>query len=353
MALYLLRGAFVLLATSVMLLYLLPSQSKLEMGLWGMVGMIGTTLGVCLAVIALDAFTGQRKILALSGMFLGLLAGLVAAYASSFMIDLLGLLFAPREAAGGARSAFLDILEGAKVFIGLVTCYLGISIVMQTKDEFRFVVPYVEFAKEYRGVRPTFVDTSALIDGRIEDLARTHVLPQPLVVPRFVINELQGVADNKEKLRRDRGRRGFDVLRKLQESPEVEVSVDDAEPPAATVDQRLIRLAQESHGRVLTCDANLARAAAVLALPVINLHDVAKALQPKVLPGESLTVKLTGPGESGTQAVGYLEDGTMVVAENGEPWMGRRVELTITSSLQTAHGRMFFGRVPRDQPMPE
>ena len=182
MILYLLRGGFILLATSVMCLYLLSSQYDLQLDAGGISLSIGFTVGACLTIIAIDIFTRRQKLAALSGIFLGLLAGLVLAYALSFVVDLVGLLFAPGED-GARRAAFFSVLEGVKVFIGLITCYMGISLVLQTKDDFRFVIPYVEFAKQYRERRPTFVDTSALIDGRIEELIAANVIPRPLIVP--------------------------------------------------------------------------------------------------------------------------------------------------------------------------
>jgi len=350
LVLHLLRGGFVLLATSVMLLYLLSAQFELEIGALGITLLTTAVVGSCLTIIAIDVFTRRQKLAALSGIFLGLLAGLVTAYAMSFVVDLIGLLFAPSDDEV-KRKAFLNVLEGVKVFIGLITCYIGISLVMQTKDDFRFVIPYVEFSKQFRGRRPIYVDTSVLIDGRIEELAETHILTDPLIVPRFVLHELQRIADASDKLKRDRGRRGFEVLRKIQTDSRVELTIEDTAPEeGASVDHQLVHLAEAGQGRLLTNDYNLARLAEVRGIEVINLNAVARALKPRALPGETMNVTIVKPGESKDQGVGYLEDGTMVVVENGRKSIGREVSFTVTSSLQTAAGRMIFGTLETENP---
>ncbi|MEX2543556.1 MAG: PIN domain-containing protein, partial [Phycisphaeraceae bacterium] len=216
---------------------------------------------------------------------------------------------------------------------------------LQTKDDFRFVIPYVEFAKEIRGSRPTIVDTSVIVDGRILDIIATGVMQGTLIVPKFVLNELQTIADSGEKLRRARGRRGLEILGKLQETHIVDVSIHEAEHVEGVgVDQKLIALAQQLQGRVMTNDYNLNKIARLRGVDVINLNDLAKALRPVVLPGEHMTVRLVKPGENPAQGVGYLEDGTMVVVEDGRDHLGREVRLVVTSTLQTSAGRMIFGR---------
>ncbi len=198
------------------------------------------------------------------------------------------------------------------------------------------------------------LDTSVVIDGRIADVAETRVLDQPLIVPRFVLQELQGIADSSDKLRRNRGRRGLDVLNKLQKSPGVEVRIHDAEIPELAgikeVDQRLVVLAKHLGGRVVTNDYNLNKIARLQGVEVINLNDLANAMKPIVLPGEFLTVKLLKRGEEQGQGVGYLDDGTMVVAEHGAHHLGETIRLTVTSVLQTSAGRMIFGRIDQIQP---
>jgi uncharacterized protein YacL len=247
-----------------------------------------------------------------------------------------------------------SVRNGVNAVLMIFICYLCISTLLQTKDDFRFIIPYMEFSKEVKGSRPLVLDTSVVIDGRIADVAETRVLDQPLVVPRFVLQELQGIADSSDKLRRNRGRRGLDVLNRLQKSPGVEVRIHDAEIPELAgireVDQRLVVLAKHLGGKVVTNDYNLNKIARLQGVEVINLNDIANALKPIVLPGEGLTVKLIKRGEEPGQGVGYLDDGTMVVTEQGAYHLGETVRLTVTSVLQTSAGRMIFGRIDSGGP---
>ena len=341
MVLCILRGAFILLAASVTVLYVIAFQEDQGVAYFKVLLMIGLTLGTAGCIVFTDIYHQQKKLSAISGVFLGLVAGLVAAYALSFVVDLIGLM-AP--IADDQKVAFLNLLEGVKVIIGLITCYLGISLVLQTKDDFRFVIPYVEFTKQLRGQRPILLDTSVIIDGRIVDIAETRILQGLIVVPKFVLHELQAVADSTDKLRRARGRRGLDVLQKLQHHPVVDVSIEETEADGANVDQKLISLAEQMRARVMTNDFNLNKIAHLRGVEVININDLARAMQPAVLPGETLTVKVIKAGESPTQGVGYLEDGTMIVVENARHRIGEQVHIQITSMLQTSAGRMIFGR---------
>ncbi len=347
MILYILRGAFILLAAAVTSLYLLSNQWGANIDLPMFVILLSLTVGITAAIIAVDAWTYHKKLSAVSGVFLGLVAGLLAAYALSFVVDLIGVLTAPKDEV--ARAAFLNLLRGVKVIIGLITCYLGISLVLQTKDDFRFVIPYVEFAKETRGNRPILLDTSVIVDGRILDIIQTQVIQGILIVPRFVLNELQTIADSSDKLKRARGRRGLEMLQKLRENHIVEVIIDDREVEGAVVDQKLISLAQLTRGRVMTNDYNLNKVATLRGVDVINLNDLAKSLRPVVLPGEHLNVKLVKGGEGPNQGVGYLDDGTMVVVEYGRSHLGQDVDLIVTSTLQTSAGRMIFGKFANEE----
>ncbi len=347
MILYILRGAFILLATAVTSLYLLSNQWGANVDYPQFVLLLGVTVGIAAVIITVDATTTHKKLSAISGVFLGLIAGLLAAYAMSFVVDLIAVLTAPDE--DPARTAFLNLLRGVKVIIGLITCYIGISLVLQTKDDFRFVIPYVEFAKEMRGSRPILLDTSIIVDGRILDIIHTQVMQGTLIVPRFVLNELQQIADSSDKLKRARGRRGLDMLQKIQDNEIVEVVIDDTEVEGTGVDQKLISLALLNRGRVMTNDYNLNKVATLRGVDVINLNDLAKALRPVVLPGEHLHVKLVKEGEGPTQGVGYLDDGTMVVVEYGKSHMGQDVDLIVTSTLQTSAGRMIFGKFANEE----
>ncbi len=344
MVLSILRGVFLLLVAAVVTLYLNTEfQEGLGYGFAQMSALIIGAIALAAGVVAVDAYTHHKKLSAVSGIFLGLVAGLLAAYALSFVVDLVGIYAAPEELR--QREAFLDLLRGVKVVIGLVTCYVGISLVIQTKDDFRFVIPYVEFAKQVRGFRPVLLDTSVIVDGRILDIIETRTLQGILIVPKFVLDELQLIADSPDRLKRARGRRGLDMLQKLQGNPFIEISIEEHEAEGANVDQKLISLADVMRARVMTNDYNLNKIATLRGVEVINLNDLAKALRPVVLPGEHMTVKVVKPGESAGQGVGYLDDGTMVVIENARDAIGQDVDLTVTSTLQTSAGRMIFGKV--------
>ncbi len=309
-------------------------------------------LGVALLVIALDILVPRKSLTAISGLFFGLIVGMVVAYGLSLIVDLLVRANVPGELTQSGQS-FVDAL---KLAIGVICVYLAVSFILQTKDDVRFVIPYVEFSKETKGARPLILDTSVIVDGRIADIANTRILESELVVPRFVLQELQTIADSSDKLKRVRGRRGLDMLNKLQSNDKIEIRLLDTMPtrtaPNAGVDEMLIDLALLLNGKVVTNDYNLNKIAQLRGVSVININDLANALKPVVLPGETLAVKVIKPGEEVGQGVGYLDDGTMVVAEGARDRLGEVVDLTVTSVLQTSAGRMIFGRLD-GVPVPE
>ena len=297
-------------------------------------------------VIAIDVlFIPRKSLAAISGVFFGLIVGMVVAYSMALIIDLL----VSSNIPGVLDPVDLLVVQSLKLGIGVICCYLAISFVLQTKDDVRFVIPYVEFSKETKGSRPMVLDTSVIVDGRIADIANTRILESELIVPRFVLHELQTIADSSDKLKRSRGRRGLDMLNKLQVNDNVEIKILEVVPERsaadAGVDEMLVDLALQLNGRVVTNDYNLNKIAQLRGVAVININDLANALKPVVLPGEAMSVKIIKPGEEVGQGVGYLDDGTMVVAEGGRDRVGEVVDLTVTSVLQTSAGRMIFGRL--------
>jgi uncharacterized protein YacL len=230
--------------------------------------------------------------------------------------------------------------------LSVVLSFLSVLIILHLKDDFKFAIPFVELRREGTpGPRALLLDTSAIIDGRIADLVETRILGGTLVVPRFVLAELQQVADSADKVKRNRGRRGLDVLARLRQCPSAEVRVEDVELPGVEgVDAKLVRLARLLDARIVTTDFNLNKVAQVQGLEVINVNDVARALRPPVLQGERVSVKILRTGESPGQGVGYLEDGTMVVAEECAGKVGQQVDLVVTNVLQTSAGRLIFAR---------
>ena len=301
-------------------------------------------VGMMVFFFFLEVLTPRAKLSALAGVFFGLLVGLLISGALAPVVDMINDSFRAGEA--GLLSG--DAVTAIKWMIGICICYLTISIVMRTKDDVRFVVPYVEFAKQTKGARPLILDTSAIIDGRIADLCQSKLFDAPLLVPRFVLSELQLIADSADKLKRNRGRRGLDVLNKMQTTPVIDVEIDDtviAEVEEAKgVDQKLMLFTKICNGRLATTDYNLSKVAQVRSVDVININDLANSLKVVALPGETMEVKIIKPGEEAEQGIGYLDDGTMIVVEDARNKIGRELVISVTSSLQTSAGKMIFGK---------
>jgi len=331
------RICFVVFLMSVALLY--AAQVAVASGIEWYFPVVTAALLAALGFLV-DLATPRKKISTISGVFLGLFAGMLATVALSALIDLLSQVWIPPEALS-KLSPFISLF---KVMLGITLCYLGIATVLQTQDDFRLVIPYVEFAKQIRGAKPLLLDSSALIDARIVDVAGTGILQAPLVIPHFVIAELQVLADSGDRMKRARGRRGLDVIGKLQRSG-LDVSVDETPVAGKSVDQMLVELAKRMPGTVVTTDVGLARVAQIQGVTVLNLHDVANALRPALIPGEQVSIRLVKPGEQPGQGVGYLEDGTMIVVEGGAAYVGEQVQAEVTSSLQTSAGRLIFARL--------
>lgn len=205
--------------------------------------------------------------------------------------------------------------------------------------------------KETADAYPKILDTSVIIDGRVLEISRTGFLEGDLIVPSFVLDELRHIADSADALRRARGRRGLDMLRKMQEELGSALRVEDVGQDAADaeVDVRLLRLAMDLGGAVMTNDYNLNKVAGVAGVPVLNVNDLAGALRPAVLPGEEMTVHIVREGKEPGQGVAYLDDGTMVVVENGRRHVGETLDAEVTTVLQTSAGRMIFGRVKMNE----
>jgi|YelNatPaOPRAMG01_1025707.scaffolds.fasta_scaffold19424_5 uncharacterized protein YacL len=234
----------------------------------------------------------------------------------------------------------------AQIILFLVCTYLATVISLRGKDEFNLVIPYVKFIRENKPERLVLVDTNVIIDGRIQEVCESGFLDAVLVVPRFILHELQYIADAGEETKRARGRRGLEVLKSLQRNPRIEVKIHDNEvPQIKEVDGKLIHLAQVLPADIVTNDYNLARVAELQHVKVLNLNELAKALRPVVLPGEKLQVRLVKEGREPQQAVGYLDDGTMIVVNRARRLIGQQVECTIERVLQTNAGRMVFAEL--------
>jgi uncharacterized protein YacL len=201
------------------------------------------------------------------------------------------------------------------------------------------------FSSETSGGALKLLDTSAIIDGRIADMADTGFLEGTLAVPEFVLRELQMVADSSDGSKRQRGRRGLDILQRMQANPQLTVEITEADCPGVReVDLKLIEVAKRLRAKIVTNDFNLNKVAHLHKVPVLNINDLANSLRPVVLPGEKMNIVILKEGKEYNQGVGYLDDGTMVVVDHARRLIGRAVEITVTSVLQTASGKMIFGR---------
>lgn len=309
---------------------------------WAAIGVFLGAILLAIGVIGVDIAVKRKQLDTISAVYFGLVVGLFLAY-------VVGLAITPLPLGDGFQTASGQVTARGlvQVVMAAILCYTCISLLLQTKDDFRFIIPYVEFSREVKGHRPYILDTSVVIDGRIADVVESNLFDGQLIMPRFVISELQSIADSSDRLRRSRGRRGLDILNRLRNNPEIDIQIYDRELPdmaGQPVDQKLVALAKHLEGKLITNDYNLNKVARLHGVGVINLNDLANALKPIFLPGEHIDVRIVKPGEEAGQGVGYLDDGTMVVVEQGRDHIGEVVAIAVTSVLQTSAGRMVFGR---------
>ena len=340
MPLIILRSVFVMVAIGIgVLLVSMLNFNGLDISeasqWWITWGVFVGVLALAIGVITIDMVVPRKRLDIMTSVYSGLVVGLFLAYIVGLALTPLLLNLHPDNAAG------------VQLVLAAVLCYTCISFLIQTRDDFRFIIPYVEFSKEVKGRQPFVLDTSVVIDGRIADVMDTKVFDNQLIMPRFAITELQGIADSSDRLRRSRGRRGLDILNRLRTTPDVDLQIYDRDLPefaGQPVDLKLVTLAKHLEGKLITNDYNLNKVARLHGVGVINLNDIANALKPVFLPGEHVEVRLVKTGEEQGQGVGYLEDGTMVVVEGGRDHVHELVTIAVTSVLQTSAGRMVFGR---------
>jgi uncharacterized protein YacL len=227
--------------------------------------------------------------------------------------------------------------------------YIGLRVGLKKGEEFH-LPGWKSLAKSpVRGENAKILDTSVIIDGRIKDVAETGFVEGPLLIPQFVLGELQHIADSSDSVKRTRGKRGLEVLHHIQKQVGVEVRIIDRDYPAVKeVDSKLIELAKEVSGKIITNDSNLNKVAQLQGIDVLNINELANALKPVVLPGEEMNVKILKEGKEAGQGVAYLDDGTMIVVDNGRKNIGRIVDVVVTSVLQTPAGRMIFARLKEE-----
>jgi len=309
------------------------------------IGLVGALTGIILTpFITTRPIRALRSLLSLISAqmlfsaLLGLIVGLLIAALLAFPISLL-------------PDPFGEVLP----FVGVVVFgYLGVAIFAVRQTELFSVVTSftgrgASAAPDSDGKladsRTILLDTSVIIDGRIADIARTGFLPGSLLIPRFVLNELQYIADSPDNLRRQRGRRGMEVLSQLQKEPLIPVRLSDIDVEGVReVDDKLVILARQLRCPILTNDYNLNRIAELQGVTILNVNELANAVKSVLLPGEALVVRVIQEGKESSQGVGYMDDGTMVVVEFGRDYMDREVAVTVTKVLQTTAGRMIFAK---------
>jgi len=321
-----------------------------------------------------------RGPLVIAGLLLGLAFGsLLAGWVWRWFERLMGWALADLEGAslrdvalgaaglaGGLVLAFLvgfplSRIPGIGTYLALAAAlvfgYLGFHLVMRRREEVTGSLQRLDRGaargerSRSRGV-PKVLDTSVIIDGRVADVVKAGFLEGPLVVPRSVLAELQRIADSSDALRRNRGRRGLDILQRLQQELQAVQVVEDPREAGVDVDGRLVAMAKTLRGWIVTNDFNLNKVAELQGVRVLNVNELSQALRPVVLPGEELSVQVVKDGKEAGQGIGYLDDGTMVVVEGGRKHIGERFDIVVTSVLQTVAGRMIFGR-PKEAPEPE
>jgi uncharacterized protein YacL len=293
-------------------------------------------MSLALIVVIADIYAPRKRIDTITSVYFGVLVGVLLTYVLSIALAPL------------LQQTFNVTPLTVQLVIALVLCYVCTSVLLQTKDDFRFLIPYVEFVREVKGFKPLVLDTSVVIDGRIADLVSTGVFDNQLIMPRFALSELQAIADSGDKLRRIRGRRGLDVLNRMRANENVDLMIFDRELPelaGQTVDLKLVLLAKHLEGKVVTGDFNLNKVAKLHNVAVINLNEISNSLRPVFLPDEIFRLKVIKAGEGPEQGVGYLDDGTMVVIEGGRDRIGDELEVRVTSTLQTNAGKMIFTKL--------
>jgi len=335
MALIILRAIFIAVSVGIAVL-IIASPLMRDAPAWVPWAVLLGMLALPLTAIAIDSSLRRKDVTVITAIYFGLLVGVFLAYIATLALAPI-LPTTPDH----------PVTTWLPLILGMLLCYVSTSLLLQTRDDFRFLIPYVEFARDVKGLRPNILDSSAIVDGRVADLAETGLFQSRFVVPSFVVDELQAAAESSDRQRRLRGRRGLDVLAKLRENKSVDIEVlapTDETDADSSEEQRVVAMARRLGGRLITNDPNFVKIAGFRSVHAVNINDVAVSLKPSFVPGDLLEVRLVKPGEGAGQGVGYLDDGTMVVVEGGREQIGRLVHASVTSTLQTSAGRLVFAR---------
>ena len=300
--------------------------------LWALAG-AGIGMVAASVIIILEAGLGKLSLRGLSAAVFGLILALIISRFLTGAIDLIPELNP-------------TVASSIKLVLVMILGYIGMIFAMRGRDEFNLIVPYVKFERQDQSDRVLILDTSVIIDGRILEICQTKFLEGRLVIPRFVLKELQQVADSQDSLKRNRGRRGLDILNKLKKMENINVRIQEEDfGGTLTVDEKLVKLAKLLGGQVLTNDFNLNKVAELQGVTILNINELAQALRPALMPGELLQVLIAKEGKEQSQGIGYLDDGTMVVVDNAKKMVGQTVTASVTSALQTSAGRMIFAKL--------
>jgi uncharacterized protein YacL len=300
---------------------------------------IGGAIGIL--VVLIDVMLKGFSLRGLSALTFGLFVGWLCAHliATSPFFDF------PYQEADEASVVLTQNLYLIRLGLYVILMYLGAVIALRGKDEFNLVIPYVRFVPHGVEVPLVVVDTSALIDGRLVGICQSRFMGYGLVVPRFVLDELQNIADSKDTDRQLRGRKGIETLNRLREMPHVDLRINESTVSnRQKVDSKLIFLAQSLKARILTTDYNLAQIAEFHNVEWLNLNVLAKAMNPDLMVGDTLSIKLTKAGKDPGQAVGYLNDGSMVVVSSAREQIGYSIEVAVDSIIPSAGGKMIFAK---------
>jgi uncharacterized protein YacL len=297
------------------------------------IALIGLFLGLLIALFVIRTEQAIRKVSLriIFGGVLGMLIGLFIAFFLAYGLNFLGVTWEKQQVAPWIYA----LLTGIMGYLGLV---LG-SKKIEEFNVFSFIP--VKENSDYR-----ILDTSVIIDGRIADICDTGFVDGNFVVPRFVLDELQYIADSSDSMKRSRGRRGLDILNRMQRGGGINIEIVDQDfPKIKGVDSKLIALAKKMNGKIVTNDFNLNKIAELQGIKILNVNELANALKPVVLPGETMTVKIIKDGKEPGQGVAYLDDGTMIIVDNAQKYLGSNVDVMVTSVLQTTAGRMIFSEL--------
>lgn len=304
---------------------------------WALESVLFVGMSIALLVILTDILLEGFSLRGLSAITFGLAVGALIAYLLSNSP-----LFEPLE----DDPALSQILYLSRLALYIISMYLATVVALRGKDEFNLVIPYIRFNPENVETPVAVIDTSALIDGRIAAICESKWVGHALLIPRFVLNELQGIADSSDVSRKEKGRKGLKVLNRLRAMQHLDIRIHESDVPRATaVDSKLVFLAESMKARLITTDYNLAKMAEFHGVEWLNITDLVKALNQEVSVGSCVSVKLVREGKEAGQAIGFLSDGSMLVVNAGREFIGQEVQVEVDSVVPSSGGKMVFASI--------